>query len=117
MSPRTVPLGSIQQIPTGVEARNPVDFLPTDRAHTSQFLMPTSVRLGYSRLDKPSNTRVQRFLKKTPLLSGSPMIRPFRKTARAVDRRQGNPPSPTSTRRRTCAYWREWTKTSASCQT
>ncbi len=69
VTPRTVPLGTIEPIAAFVEARKPVDFHPTD---TCEFLKPTLGRLGYSGLDKPSKTPVMRFLEKTTAYSRAP---------------------------------------------
>ncbi len=62
---RTERLGPIEQVAAFVEASEPVDFYPTERVDTCEFVKRTLVRLGYSGWDKPSKARVKRFLEKT----------------------------------------------------
>ena len=84
---------TIVQVAAFVEASEPVDFQPTDRAGARRFVARALSRLGYYALDRPSKTLVKRFLAKTTGYSRAQLtrlIRQHRKTGAVADRRDGN---------------------------
>ena len=84
---------AIEQVAAFVEATEPVEFQPLDRDGAYTFVGRTLTRLGYRALDKPSKALVKRYLAKTTGYSRAQLtrlIRQHRKTARVVDRRDGN---------------------------
>ena len=84
---------TIGQVAAFVEASEPVDFQPADRKGAYELVARILSRLGYYALDRPSKTRVKRFLSKTTGYSRAQITRLIRqhgKTGRVADRRDGN---------------------------
>ena len=90
---RTERIHTIEQVAAFVEANEPVDFRPADRAGAYAFVAQTLTRLDHHRLDKRSKALAKRYLAKTTGYSRAQLtrlIRQHRKTAKVVDRRAGN---------------------------
>ena len=84
---------TIEQVAAFVEANEPVDFQPLDRAGAYAFVARTLTRPGYHALDKPSKALAKRYLAKATGYSRAQLtrlVRQHRDTARVVDRRDGN---------------------------
>ena len=93
MTLQTERIRTIEQIAAFLEANEPVDFVPADRASTYDFVARTLARLGYPGLDKRSKALVKRYLAKTtgyPRAQLTRLIRQHRETTKVVDHRTGN---------------------------
>ena len=62
---QTERIRTIEQVAAFVEANEPVEFQPVDRAGAYDVVSRTLARLGYRALDKPSKALVKRYLAKT----------------------------------------------------
>ena len=86
---QTERIRTIEQVAAFVEANEPVEFQPADRAGAYDFVSRTLARLGYRALDKPSKALVKRYLAKTTGYSRAPDLLGQAASAGEVDPRKG----------------------------